>query len=94
LVITDFTNDGILASNSSGNTFAGNYIGIDVGGINAQNGRGITLTDNSSGNTIGGTSAAAGSHLGERRSRHRPRDRRRGHAGQQRRRRQLHRPEA
>ena len=54
-VITDWSRAGIDLNFSNGNTIAGNYIGIDVGGIGAQNGDGILLDQNSDNNTIGGT---------------------------------------
>ena len=54
-VIIDFADTGIYADNSNGDTIAGNYIGMVVGGINSPNGNGITLVESSDGNTIGGT---------------------------------------
>ena len=54
-VITDWSRAGIDVNFSNGNTIAGNYIGIDVGGIGAQNGDGILFDQNSDNNTIGGT---------------------------------------
>jgi CSLREA domain-containing protein len=54
-VITDWSRAGIDINFSNANTIAGNYIGIDVGGIGAQNGDGIFFDQNSDNNTIGGT---------------------------------------
>jgi trimeric autotransporter adhesin len=58
LVVQRFTQDGIDISGSSGNTVAGNWLGVGTDGVTARaNGQGLNLW-NSSNNTLGGATAA------------------------------------
>jgi len=58
LSITGF-GTGIRLETGSGNTIAGNWIGLDTGGAARGNGTGVEIRGGSSANLIGGTRAAA-----------------------------------
>jgi titin len=62
-VISGNSGDGIViyGSGASGNTVAGNYIGVNAAGMAAipNNGRGVNITFGASSNTIGGTATYA-----------------------------------
>lgn len=59
LVINGFTQDGIALSENDGNVIAGNFIGTDVTGAQAQGNAGTGIYLDCGHNTVGGTSAAA-----------------------------------
>ncbi|WP_415036523.1 DUF4347 domain-containing protein, partial [Azonexus sp.] len=59
LVIQNFTGNGIDIASSSGNTIAGNWIGLTAGGSAAAgNSVGVNVSSGSTNNVIGGTSTA------------------------------------
>ncbi|MCB9464127.1 MAG: right-handed parallel beta-helix repeat-containing protein [Candidatus Eisenbacteria bacterium] len=60
LVINRFDSNAILVDNSDGNTFLGNYLGVDVTGLvdRGNGGSGLRVVGGSSGNVIGGSTAA------------------------------------